>query len=145
MKKNLIVTLIILVFIALFIGGTYMFSRIEGSLELKAIAASINNGKGSFKLSNKSKDIYMYNSEYKLELLLDGIWVDIPYVVEYPLFTSEAILIRPQTTIDIMIEWRGYYGELSAGEYRIVKKLYKKLTDYKHGDPLILYAQFTIS
>lgn len=121
----------------------YMFLKCDSSLSFQIIEDA-KPDKASFIISNNSRYTYVYNSEYKLELLQDGKWVEIPYYTQYPLFISEAIHIRPFSTAKIFIDWSGYYGEIGEGKYRILKKLYKKEKDNKLGEQINMFAEFSV-
>ena len=143
MQKNIKVALIVLIFMVIFLGGIYMFLKCDSSLIFQIIEDA-KPDKASFIIFNNSRYTYVYNSEYKLELLQDGKWVEIPYSTQYPLFTSEAIHIRPFSTAKILIDWSGYYGEIGEGKYRILKKLYKKEKDNKLGEQINMFAEFSV-
>lgn len=84
-------------------------------------------------------------SFYGLQKLEGAEWIDVEFVPqEYEVaWTSEAWLIQKGSTTEWDINWGWLYGELSSGEYRIVKPIsnFRGTGDY---DNETFYAGFII-
>ncbi len=105
---------------------------------------------GSFVIGNTSHHYtYELNDYYYLEQRIDGEWYNLPAVPPIPLPKGalpavtadykppkEPTVIAPGQSYDLTIGWYSRYGNLPAGEYRMIKVLTVK-TD---GDKLSDYA-----
>jgi len=67
---------------------------------------------------------------YRMSELIDGIWKQVGYA------------IQDGETAVFQINWKTWFGELSQGKYRIVKKVYPSLSDSL--EPHYLAAEFEI-
>ncbi len=94
-------------------------------------------------LKNDSEDEYTYGEAYEVQKKEDGTWVEIPTVIENYGFQSIGYILGGKQEKEVPINWKWLYGELEAGEYRIVKDaLYiREAGDY---DTYHLSATFTI-
>ena len=101
-----------------------------------------------FTFSGKKPDgDLQHGSDYILEQRKNGEWLP---VSEKPFdFTAEAIVFLPKEIEEVpekvewAVDWTNLYGELPAGEYRIVKEImnFRGGDDY---DTKTFYAEFTI-
>lgn len=85
---------------------------IESTVTLEGLTLRIVNG---------SVKTIGYNGAFSLEETIDGEW----YVVNDVLggkfeFADVGLGTEPNSTSDIPIDWRGIYGELDSGDYRIL-------------------------
>ena len=85
------------------------------------------------------------DSFYSLQKLEDAQWLEVEFIPqEYEVaWTSEAWIVQKGGTTEWDINWNWLYGELSAGEYRIVKSIrnFRGTGDY---DTETFYAEFVI-
>ena len=66
-------------------------------------------------------------SDYRLIVLENGMWNDVPTVLEDYGWNSIAYLIEKGASTKLEIDWKWLYGELPAGTYRLVKSF----TDFR--------------
>lgn len=66
-------------------------------------------------------------SEYKLIVLENGMWNDVPTILEEYGWNSIAYLIENERSTNFEINWEWLYGELPTGTYRLVKSF----TDFR--------------
>lgn len=64
-----------------------------------------------------------YGEDYYLERLNDGVWEEIPALVENRTFNTIAYVIDPESHSIISHNWAQDYGSLPAGDYRIKKSV----------------------
>jgi len=67
---------------------------------------------------------------HRMSELIDGIWKQVGYAIQ----DGETAIFQ--------INWKTWYGELSPGKYRIVKKVYPSLSDSL--EPHYLAAEFEV-
>ena len=98
----------------------------------------------TFIIKNNSNEDYTYGAEYKIQVKRDGQWQDIE--LDQPLvWNSMAYSLNSRGQREINIDYTYGYGELSKGEYRLVKKVFKEKdipideTKYQY-----IYAEFEI-
>lgn len=60
-------------------------------------------------------------TEYHLIVLEDGIWKDVPTIIEEYGWNSMAYLISEGQDTEFDISWEWLYGKLTAGTYRLTK------------------------
>lgn len=118
----------------------YSYNNI--SLSLKA--NTLTSKGATFIIKNNSNETYVYGAEYKIETKIDGQWQDVE--LKQPLAWNEiAYVINSRGLREINIDFTYGYGELSKGEYRLVKKVFKQddvpidETKYQY-----VYAEFEI-
>ena len=84
-------------------------------------------------------------SYYVIQKLEKAGWVDVEYLPqEYDVtWTLNAWIIQQESTTKWDVNWEWLYGELSAGEYRIGKKImnFRGTGDF---DKAMVYADFII-
>lgn len=75
-------------------------------------------------------------SEYKLIVLENGTWNDVPTVLEEYGWNSIAYLIEKEADTKFEMDWEWLYGELPAGTYRLVKGFmdFRETGDYDSVD-----------
>ena len=59
--------------------------------------------------------------DYKLIVLKDGTWQDVPTIIEDYGWTAEAYMIPKDNSTEFDINWEWLYGKLPAGTYRLTK------------------------
>lgn len=66
-----------------------------------------------------------YGDDFKLEVLQDENWEEVPVIVEGNYgFHQIAYTVPPEESIEQEINWEWLYGELPPGEYRISKTVH---------------------
>ena len=60
-------------------------------------------------------------SDYKLIVLQNGTWNDVPVLLEEYGWNTIAYLIEKENSTEFELNWEWLYGKLSAGTYRLVK------------------------
>lgn len=89
---------------------------------------TITKSKATFKIENLSSETLYYGEPYHLETKENENW----YVVE-PLkeatFNMPLYILGKGESIDLEIDWSYLYGDLSPGEYRLVKDVSFKNAD----------------
>jgi hypothetical protein len=92
---------------------------------------------------NKSSSQCIYGEPYWLEKKIDGAWYQVPVAIKSYGFTSIGYILAPGDKSEWTEDWNWLYGNLDAGEYRIVKDIldFRKTGDY---DTYYLAAEFSI-
>ena len=99
----------------------YSYTDVSLSVESNTLTS-----KGAtFIIKNNSKENYTYGAEYKIQVKKDGQWYDIE--LDQPLaWNSMAYSLISREQREINIDFTYGYGELSKGQYRLVKKVFKE-------------------
>ena len=87
---------------------------------------TLTNTGATILLKNNSDKSYSYGNPYVLEIKKDGKWHHINVELY---FTMPAYGIKPGETKEIELNWKGSYGELEKGTYRIIKGI-----DYEYEE-----------
>lgn len=95
--------------------------------EAKGVSMSIKEGT----LTNSSatiiiKDIsnkdHIYGNEYRIDKLENGTWKELDVIVEGNYgWTSIGYHVDKDNKLELNINWKWLYGELTEGTYRVVK------------------------
>lgn len=93
-------------------------------------------------LKNNGDKNYTYGSPYKIEKKEDDKWYTVKTINEY-LFTMPAYQLKSGETKELQLDWKIMYGELSAGNYRIVKDISFEYEEGKY-DTYNIAAEFII-
>lgn len=84
----------------------------EGTLSSKGLTVVITD-------TSDRKNIY--GTDFRVDKYTNGKWVQLTSKIEMA-FTSMAIYPDDEQKIEQDISWLSYYGRLSSGKYRLVKK-----------------------
>ena len=85
-----------------------------------------NNG-ATIIIKNNSDDIYVYGPEYIIQTKKDGNWIEVETITGDPLvWNSIAYILKANEEKELNIDWSLGYGELTSGQYRLVKKVFKE-------------------
>lgn len=81
-------------------------------------------------------------SWFDVQRLEDGEWTSLPYAVDNVGWTSEAILLPEDGTLEQPAAWEWLYGELPAGEYRLVREVmdFRGTGDYDTKEIAVLFT-----
>lgn len=87
-----------------------------------------------------------YGSDYIIEKLVEDKWVKVEYIIseENIAWTAIAYMIpKEASTAEKQLNWTFFYGELSAGTYRLGKSVmdFRQTGDF---DEKMYYAEFTL-
>lgn len=82
-------------------------------------------------------------SEYKLLVLKDGIWSDMPTVIDQYAWTAVAYPIAKGESREFDIEWEWLYGELPSGTYRLTKT-FMDFRDSGNYDNFTYWTEFDV-
>ena len=96
-------------------------------------------------LVNKSDKQVVYGEDFLLEKNINGKWYQVPVTLDGELaFPMIGYDLNPSDVNEWTIGWDIIYGNLDAGEYRIVKDVldFRKSGDY---DNYNLAAEFTVN
>lgn len=91
-------------------------------------------------LKNDSNVDVQYGEPYEVEIKKDGKWYKINVELN---FISPAYGLKSKESKEIELNWENSYGELSAGDYRIIKSVD---VENENGifDKIYISAEFTI-
>lgn len=78
---------------------------------------------GEVKIRNEYGKKLQYGDWYDIQIQQDGKWYSLPLIVDNAAYNDIAYLVQDQSMSVWKINWSYFYGELSAGKYRIVKDI----------------------
>lgn len=111
----------------------------EETIELLLKEGTITSKGATFILKNNTDKEYWYGPDYYIETKKDEKWSEIE--LDSPLvWNSIAYLLKANEGKEINIDWSIGYGELSNGQYRLVKNICKE----GQADNICLYVEFEI-
>ena len=86
---------------------------------------TLTNTSMSILIENKSeKYILVYGEFYTLHQMIDGLWYIQPPMIEGGMdVIAMAYTVSPMESKEWSADWIKYYGELAAGQYRIIKEI----------------------
>ena len=95
---------------------------------------TLSNAGATILFENKSEKYLISHSEtYALEQYIDGAWYEMPLVIEGEKNTiAIENTVLPSTTKRWNVDWSSYYGNLTVGQYRIIKHVIA----YKNPDDI---------
>lgn len=85
-----------------------------------------------------------YGEDYVIEGKKNGKWEKVPTVIENHGFNLAAMTIKSGDTVEKTLDWKGLYGELEPGEYRIGKGIDDFIKTGKF-DEYMVYAHFILN
>ncbi len=116
------------------------YSYTDVSLSLKT--NTLTSKGATFIIKNNSKEDYTYGAGYKIQVKKDGEWQDIE--LDQPLvWNSIAYSLISRGQREINIDFTYGYGELSKGQYRLVKQDIRKSVS-SDSRAYSVYAEFEI-
>ena len=86
---------------------------------------------------DKNDAKYNYSSWFRIDKKENEDWKEVKVINEKYAFNDLAYIPDGDGRIDMSINWENLYGELEAGEYRLVKEVYDTGKKY-------IYVEFTI-
>lgn len=117
-------------------------------LELSVCEGTASPSEATVEFVNRTGDAYGYAAEFFLEEMVRGRW----YPVEPPdgaVWGQDDWLrtVEAGGTATYTYTWAWYYGELPAGEYRILVNVWRQDADepITIADTVVLAAEFSLS
>lgn len=116
------------------------YSYTDVSLSIKS--NTLTSKGATFIIKNNSKEDYTYGAEYKIQVKKDEQWQDIE--LDQPIvWNSMAYSLISREQREINIDFTYGYGELSKGQYRLVKEDLRKSVS-PDSRAYSIYAEFEI-
>lgn len=150
--KNKMLVVILLVFIIFLIAGCGVNNKKmkideKSSVEIakKNILLSLKKDSltktgATLILENKSNIVIQYGNSYEIEKKQEDVWHKIDVKLS---FTMPSYGLNSNETKEIKLDWKNSYGELSAGQYRIIKSIDIEKEDGTYEN-FYVSAEFTI-
>ena len=126
------------------IARTIIINTQEADVTLSLKEGTLTQEGATFIIKNNSEYNYNYGSAYEIEVKKEGQWKSIE--LKEPLtWTEIAFILKAKESNEINIDFNYGYGELSKGEYRLVKTVNKEQIDPRGTvQTKIIYAEFEI-
>ncbi|MBR2240414.1 MAG: hypothetical protein IJ890_03400 [Clostridia bacterium] len=119
---------------------TLEYSYTDVSLSIKS--DTLTSKGATFIIKNNSKEDYTYGAEYRIQVKKDGQWQDME--LNQPIaWNSMAYSLNSRGQREINIDFTYGYGELSNGQYRLVKDDLRKSVSHD-SRAYSVYAEFEI-
>ena len=114
------------------IGGNYIGEEstveiaTDSDVTLSIKEGTLTNTGATIVLTNTSNKEYVYGEPYSIQIKKDGVWhvINVQRIFETPL-----LHLKNGETKEIELNWKGSYGELENGTYRIIKGI-----DYEYEE-----------
>ena len=97
--------------------------NVRNDLGVSLTAESITPAGGKFILSNDSTEPYSYTGSYYLDMRTDEGWGYMKPTEDSLIFTLLNQKLYMMDSYTLSYNWSNAFGELPAGEYRLVKKI----------------------
>ena len=81
--------------------------------------------------------------DYRLDVMRDGEWYEVKQIGEYA-NTMELMLFSPGQTLTHTFEFGARYGNLTPGQYRVVKSFWANATETEEAHEFYLICEFTV-
>ncbi len=83
---------------------------------------NISNKSAKVVVTNNSNTKIVGDNVFGIQVLKDGYWYELPYIVENENFgfLGHGITIESSGSLEYDVMWESYYGELGEGYYRII-------------------------
>jgi len=119
-------------------------------LRLHVEAGSVTPAGLRLSTINDTGQYFGHGVDFRIERRLGPLWTQVPFINDNFAWISLLVIVNPHSVEDENISWRHMHGELSPGQYRIVRKI----TGEDFSDPTprweqdrpeaYLYAVFTV-
>lgn len=112
-------------------------NRTIDNVEMKIKEGTLTRISAIIEIVDKNEEPYDYGQGFRIEKNENGEWKELE--IKNGQFAFEDIAYIPDENgrIEMKTDWEGLYGELEAGEYRLVKEVYGNEINY-------IYAEFVI-
>ncbi|MBQ8891310.1 MAG: hypothetical protein IJ068_00385 [Bacilli bacterium] len=116
------------------------------SVSLSLKANTLTSKGATIVLKNNTNKDYVYGPDYYIEIQENGEWREIDTITGNPLvWNAIAYILKSNEKKEINIDWSLVYSELSEGQYRLVKKVFKEEDrPIDNSKILYLYLEFYI-
>lgn len=84
--------------------------------------------KATFVITNNSDEIYIYNTEYKIEVNYNNKWLPLKET-NASIVKNNLYILKGYESNEIIIDWEEKYGKLTKGRYRLLKEVFKKIDE----------------
>ena len=74
-------------------------------------------------IKDTNEEPYTYGEWYKIEKNSNGKWIEVDTVISDYGFNEIAYLTNEDGEVRFAIDWQWLYGELSPGNYRLLKEV----------------------
>lgn len=139
-KKIIVMLIIIIIIVTIGIIGTFLFlnsnknanelianentlTRSPNNVKIKVIDNSISSTGVTILITDNNRYHYAWGEQFSIQEKVNGQWQDLKYITDTVAFNEIAYVLK-NNQLTLKIDWTNYYGELSNGTYRIVKKVY---------------------
>ncbi|MDD6879142.1 MAG: hypothetical protein PUD59_02810 [bacterium] len=102
------------------IGNESTIKTSEKGISLSVKKGTLTNTGATLVLRNNSDLDAQYGYPYEIEIKKDGKWYKINVEID---FILPAFGLKSKETKEIELNWENGYGQLSPGEYRIIKSI----------------------
>jgi hypothetical protein len=111
----------------------------DDAINMAVAKESITVESATFSLTNNTDEAYLTGEDFTIQEKggLFG-WKNLP--VKKTGFSDVGITIPANGTIELFVEWEGYYGDLNPGTYRLIKTY--NVRGEKNAERL--FAEFTV-
>lgn len=73
-----------------------------------------------------NKNPYVYGEWYQIEELREGKWYSVNTIIDNYGFNEMGYLVNDDNEVKFSVDWEWLYGELSNGNYRMLKQVNNK-------------------
>ena len=127
MKKLLVLVLVSVCIVGLLVGCTkgsnYKTVQVENvSISIEDVSST----GGTVIIKDTNEEPYTYGEWYKIEKNSNGKWIEVDTVISDYGFNEIAYLTNEDGEVRFSIDWEWLYGELSSGNYRLLKEVANK-------------------
>ena len=126
MKKILVLVLALVMSATLFAGCTPDGEEIIfQETEIEGVVVNLSNitSTSAYLIIKDTNGTAHTYGEYKIEKNVDGNWVEAYKLNENMNYVSSGSNTPTSGEVRMVITWNGIYGELPAGNYRLLKKV----------------------
>jgi hypothetical protein len=96
-------------------------------------------------MKNVSPNNYVYGEAFRVEKKVDDGWCQVPYIVETVVTPSIICTLTANSLQEREISWTWWHGELSSGNYRIIKEFAYSMSPGINSDYYPTSTEFTIA
>ena len=114
-------------------NGLVSFEPVIETESIRGLNANITNNSGF---------VIMFPEYYRIEKNINGRWVHCQCIDDSPEWSDISYYVEPDAVATMSFYWAELYGELSSGEYRIVKEYY--FTNDNSKTVNYMYCYFSI-
>lgn len=127
MKKLLMLVLVSACIVGLLVGCTKGSNYKPVQVENVSISIEdVSSTGGIVIIKDTNEEPYTYGEWYKIEKNSNGKWIEVDTVISDYGFNEIAYLTNEDGEVRFAIDWQWLYGELSPGNYRLLKEVANK-------------------